>query len=177
MSAAHFGIAIVVAGATGASLLTTEKIEAITIGQTVEVAQFDFTLTGVTQVPGPNYTATRGEFTVTPRDSGTDQSFTLKAENRQFLSNGQVTTEAAIRSASWYDLYAVLGEPVGQGRYTVRLYFKPLVPWMWAGAIFMVIGGLLSLSDRRLRVGAPKRSAAVINSTPDAPSPSAHPAE
>ena len=177
MSAAHFGIAIVVAGATGASLLTTEKIEAITIGQTVEVAQFDFTLTGVTQVPGPNYTATRGEFTVTPRDSGADQSFTLKAENRQFLSNGQVTTEAAIRSASWYDLYAVLGEPVGQGRYTVRLYFKPLVPWMWAGAIFMVIGGLLSLSDRRLRVGAPKRSAAVINSTPDAPSPSAHPAE
>ncbi|WP_421883282.1 heme lyase CcmF/NrfE family subunit [Pacificispira sp.] len=160
MTAAHLGIAVVIAGATGASLLTQEKIEAVTIGQTVEVGGFDFTLTDVRDVPGPNYNAERGTFSVVPSGSAGAEPQILQSENRQYVSNGQVTTEAAIRSTLWYDLYAVLGDPAGQGRFTVRLYFKPLVPWLWIGSTLMVLGGFLSLSDRRLRVGAPKRSAA-----------------
>ena len=56
-----------------------------------------------------------------------------------------------------YDLYAVLGEPNGQGGWTTRLYYKPLVPWLWIGSVVMVLGGLVSLTDRRLRIGAPSR--------------------
>ncbi|NMM44950.1 heme lyase CcmF/NrfE family subunit [Rhodospirillaceae bacterium KN72] len=160
MSAAHLGVAVVVAGATGASLLTEERIEAVRIGETVPVAGFEFVLTDVHTAPGPNYEATQGVFHVAPT------GLTLVAENRKFFSNGQVTTEAAIESTLWYDLYAVLGDPAGDGRYTVRLYFKPLVPWLWIGSTLMVLGGFLSLSDRRLRVGAPRRSAAPAQAQP-----------
>jgi len=68
------------------------------------------------------------------------------------------TTEAAIRTTGLEDLYAVIGDPDGEGGWTVRVYHEPLVPWIWAGTLAMVAGGLLSLTDRRLRVGAPMRS-------------------
>jgi len=157
MTAAHMGVAFLVAGATGASLLTQERIEAIPVNASVEVSGFEFTLTSVQRVAGPNYDALQGTFDVAEIGSG-DPAATLIAETRQYVANGQVTTEAAIQSTLWYDLYAVLGDPAGQGRYTVRLYFKPLVPWLWIGSTLMVLGGLISLSDRRLRVGAPVRS-------------------
>ena len=67
------------------------------------------------------------------------------------------TTEASIRSGPLADLYAVIGDPDGSGGYSVRIYNKPLVPWLWFGTIIMVLGGLVSLSDRRLRVGAPAK--------------------
>ena len=157
MTAAHLGVAVLVAGATGASLLTVERIEAVPVNETLEVGGFDFTLTAVQRVAGPNYDAVRGTFEVVATGSGAEPDV-LIAETRQYVANGQVTTEAAIRSTLWYDLYAVLGDPAGQGRHTVRLYFKPLVPWLWIGSGLMVLGGLISLSDRRLRVGAPVRS-------------------
>lgn len=159
MSTAHIGVAFLIAGATGASLLTHERIDAVTIGQTVQVGGYDFTLADVRQVPGPNYNARRGEFRVSPSDETDASPWILFAETRQYVANGQVTTEAAIRSDFWRDLYAVLGDPTSQGRHTIRVYVKPLVPWLWIGSTLMVIGGFLSLSDRRLRVGAPKRSA------------------
>ncbi|MEQ8442162.1 MAG: heme lyase CcmF/NrfE family subunit [Alphaproteobacteria bacterium] len=157
MTAAHLGVAVLVAGATGASLLTVERIEAVPVNETLEVGGFDFTLTAVQRVAGPNYDAVQGTFEVVATGSGAEPDV-LIAETRQYVANGQVTTEAAIRSTLWYDLYAVLGDPAGQGRHTVRLYFKPLVPWLWIGSGLMVLGGLISLSDRRLRVGAPVRS-------------------
>lgn len=169
MSAAHLGVAFLIAGATGASLLTTERITAMQVGDTVRVAHFTFELESVGQVDGPNYTAMRGIFTVQD-DRG--NSFTLMPENRQFVANGQVTTEAAIDSTWWYDLYAVLGDPTADQRFTVRLYFKPLVPWLWIGSTLMVLGGFLSLTDRRLRVGAPTRSAAQSSNRPTGPSQS-----
>ncbi len=157
MTAAHLGVAVLVAGATGASLLTVERIEAVPVNETLEVGGFDFTLTAVQRVAGPNYDAVQGTFEVVATGAGAEPDV-LIAETRQYVANGQVTTEAAIRSTLWYDLYAVLGDPAGQGRHTVRLYFKPLVPWLWIGSGLMVLGGLISLSDRRLRVGAPVRS-------------------
>lgn len=177
MSAAHMGVAFLIAGATGASLLTTERITAMKIGDTVQVAHFDFTLDEVARVEGPNYTAVRGRFSVV---DNAGRTFTLMPENRQFVANGQVTTEAAIEASWWYDLYAVLGDPTVDQLFTVRLYFKPLVPWLWIGSTLMVLGGFLSLTDRRLRVGAPNRSATPsrkggLSETPDAAS--AQPAE
>jgi cytochrome c-type biogenesis protein CcmF len=69
----------------------------------------------------------------------------------------QTTTEAAIRTTGFGDLYLVLGDDQGDGARAVRIYHNPLVPWLWAGAIVMVIGGLVSLADRRYRVGVPGR--------------------
>ncbi|MBV9017802.1 MAG: hypothetical protein JO058_19305, partial [Alphaproteobacteria bacterium] len=65
----------------------------------------------------------------------------------------------AIRTNLLADVYAVVGDPDGKGGYTLRLYWNPLVPWIWLGAAAMALGGILSLSDRRLRVGAPARRA------------------
>lgn len=166
MSTAHLGVAIVIAGATGASLLTEERIEAIPIGETVQVGGFDYTLAAVREVQGPNYNAIQGEFRIVATGETGADPLILTSENRQYVANGQVTTEAAIYSTFWYDLYAVLGDSAGQGRFTVRLYFKPLVPWLWIGSCLMVLGGFLSLSDRRLRIGAPTRSAAGTKASP-----------
>ena len=71
---------------------------------------------------------------------------------------GTLTTEAAIRSSGLADLHAVIGEGDGAEGWVVRLYHQPLVPWIWLGALMMVLGGLLSLSDRRLRVAAPRKA-------------------
>jgi cytochrome c-type biogenesis protein CcmF len=82
----------------------------------------------------------------------------LTPEKRFYPVQAMPTTEAAIHSTGLADLYAVIGDPAGGG-WTVRIYHEPLVPWIWAGALIMVAGGFLSLSDRRLRVGAPARKA------------------
>ena len=101
---------------------------------------------------------------------------TLAPERRRYIVTGTETTEAALYSQWHADLYAVIGQGGGQDggkeSWTVRLYFKPLVPWLWAGTLLMVFGGFVSLSDRRLRIGAPtaRRAAHPV-------SPTAQPAE
>ena len=83
---------------------------------------------------------------------------TLTPERRLYPVQQMPTTEAAIRSGISGDLYVAIGEGSERGGYIVRVLIKPLGPWIWAGAMMMVLGGLFSLSDRRLRIGAPKRS-------------------
>ncbi|MEQ9199120.1 MAG: cytochrome c-type biogenesis CcmF C-terminal domain-containing protein, partial [Rhodospirillales bacterium] len=94
----------------------------------------------------------------------------LEPEKRFFPVERNETTEAAIRSTFLGDLYAVIGDETPQGTWVTRIYFNPLVPWIWAGCLIMVAGGLVSLSDRRLRIGAPQRKRAT-------PSPAPAPAE
>ena len=154
MTLAHFGLAITVAGITGAGLWQIESIQIMKPGDKVDVSGYEFVFDGADRIRGPNYVAERGNFTV--KDAG--QILTvLQPERRQYLVSGQDTTEAAILTTAMYDLYAVLGEPNGQGGWTTRLYYKPLVPWLWIGSVVMVLGGLVSLTDRRLRIGAPSR--------------------
>jgi len=154
MTLAHGGLAIAIAGMTASSAWTVESIQTMKPGDTVNVAGFDFTLRQVRQVPGPNYVAQRGTFDVT---KGYSFKLTLEPEKRVFTVSRQQTTEAAIYPTFLGDLYAVLGDPDGQGGFVTRLYFNPLVPWMWVGATIMVLGAGISLSDRRHRVGAPSR--------------------
>ena len=154
MTVAHFGLAITVAGITGAGLWQIESIQIMKPGDKVDVSGYEFVFDGADRIRGPNYVAERGNFTV--KDAG--QILTvLQPERRQYLVSGQDTTEAAILTTAMYDLYAVLGEPNGQGGWTTRLYYKPLVPWLWIGSVVMVLGGLVSLTARRLRIGAPSR--------------------
>ena len=154
MTVAHFGLAITVAGVTGAALWQVESIQIMKPGERVNVSGYEFTLDDARQIRGPNYVAERGFFTV---KTGGEELIKLEPERRRYLVSGQETTEAAIFTTAMYDLYVVLGEANGKGGWTIRLYYKPLVPWLWIGSLIMVLGGVVSLTDRRLRVGAPSR--------------------
>ena len=152
----HAGLAIAVAGMTGAAAWKVESIQVMTPGQTVTVGGYDYTFKGARVVPGPNYTATRGTFVV---DRDGVPVVVLHPEKRTYQVRDQPTTEAGIHSTFFGDLYAVIGDPSDEapGAFVTRLYFNPLVAWMWAGALIMALGGFLSLSDRRYRIGAPAR--------------------
>nr|MBC8158045.1 heme lyase CcmF/NrfE family subunit [Alphaproteobacteria bacterium] len=164
MTIAHFGLGILIAGVTGSSAWKVESIQTMVPGQTIAVSGYEFRFEGASGVRGPNYTATRGRFVVS-RDGA--RVAVLKPEKRIYPVQGQPTTEAAIKTTFLGDIYAVIGEPEGDaGGYVTRLYFNPLVPWIWGGILIMVVGGLFSLSDRRLRVGAPSRREAPAQKGP-----------
>jgi cytochrome c-type biogenesis protein CcmF len=159
MTVSHLGVAILTLGITVSGHWAEERQQPMKPGQTVTVGPHDYTLVRVFQAPGPNYMATRAEFRVT---RNRDEVVTLYPETRRFTTPPMDTTEAGIRSGFWADLYTVVGEPDGQGGFATRIYFKPLVSWIWLGCLVMVGGGLLSLSDRRHRVGAPAKSGRTI---------------
>jgi cytochrome c-type biogenesis protein CcmF len=158
MTLAHGGLAIFIAGMTASSAWKDEKVQTMRVGDTVTVSGYAFTLTGVRDVDGPNYMATEGTFEI--RRNG-DHFATVTPEKRTYRQPPRPTTEAAIVGTFLGDVYAVIGDADPQGGgWVTRLYFNPLVPWMWAGTLIMVVGGLISLTDRRHRVGAPVRARA-----------------
>ena len=156
MTLAHAGLAVAIAGMTASSVWKEERIQVMRPGDQVALAGYVITFTGAERAPGPNYEALQGRFAVA--DGQGRLIATLTAEKRSYPVEGQDTTEAAIRSTIAGDLYAVIGEPQGDnGAYVTRLFFEPLVPWIWTGVGLMALGGMASLSDRRHRVGAPAR--------------------
>jgi cytochrome c-type biogenesis protein CcmF len=154
MTLAHAGLAVVMAGMIGSSVWKSEVVTNLRPGETVEIAGYSLLFEGVGRLQGPNYRAERARFTVS-RDG--EEIAALFPEKRVYQVRSMPTTEAAIRTTWFSDLYAVIGDSDGQGGWTVRIYHEPLVPWIWLGCLVMVAGGLTSLSDRRLRVGAPGR--------------------
>ncbi len=153
MSLAHAGLAVILFGITISEAWTEEHLVVMAPGESVAVAGYDFTFGGVAPVAGPNFTAVRGFFDVSKNGSRVTE---LTPEDRVYTNPVMNTTEASIYPLVSGDLYAVIGEAAGQGRWSVRLYFKPFISGLWLGAVMMMVGGLLSLSDRRLRIGAPK---------------------
>jgi cytochrome c-type biogenesis protein CcmF len=102
---------------------------------------------------GPNYQTDEGHFTITSPDGGTRK---LVPERRVYAASGTPTTEAAIETYGFSQLYLQLGEPAEGYAQVVRLWYKPFVTLIWLGALLMAGAGLLSLTYRRLRVGAPR---------------------
>jgi cytochrome c-type biogenesis protein CcmF len=154
---AHAGLGIALLGMVGSTFWSVERIELLAPGGRLDLAAgYAVVLDGVADGQGPNYVAQVG--TVTLLDGGSPIA-TLHPEKRFYPVARMPTTEAAIRTTGFADVYAVLGERQDDGRWTMRLYYRPLVPWIWGGAVIMMLGGMLSLSDRRLRVGAPRRRA------------------
>ncbi|MCB2052949.1 MAG: heme lyase CcmF/NrfE family subunit, partial [Geminicoccaceae bacterium] len=149
---AHAGLGILVAGITASSAGRTERILTMRAGDTTEIAGYQVSFEGVENRQGPNFTASRATF-VASRDG--EPVATLHSEKRFFPVEQRPTTEAGIDTTLWRDLYFVLGDEVEPGLHTVRLYHNPLVVWIWGGVAIMGIGGLCSLADRRLRIGAP----------------------
>ena len=155
MTVAHAGVGIVVAGVTASSAWQTERIQLVKPGDAVEVAGYTLTFRGVSETAGPNYRAVTGRFDL---ERGGRVLAALRPEKRDYPAERSQTTEAAIHTTWLADIYAVLGERTSTGAWTARLYHNPLVPWIWVGAIVMAAGGAVSLTDRRLRIGAPRRA-------------------
>jgi cytochrome c-type biogenesis protein CcmF len=150
---AHLGVAVTVAG-IAASAWESERIELLHPGDSVSIAGYDLRLDKVESVAGPNYTADRGTVTVTRHGAPVT---VMHPEKRFFTVQQMPTTFTAINTDLLSDLYVVLADGDGKGAWTLRVYQKPLVPWIWLGCGVMALGGLMSLSDRRWRVGAAVR--------------------
>jgi cytochrome c-type biogenesis protein CcmF len=152
---AHAGVGLMVIGIVATTAWQSEQVVAMKSGESAEVAGYQLTFRGVVPSQGPNYQEQVGLLAVTRGGSPVTE---LAPARRLYDAPRQATTEAAIH-ASWRgDLYVVLGDELKEGGWVVRLYFNPLVRLIWIGALVMALGGALSLSDRRLRIGAPRRS-------------------
>jgi len=156
MTLAHAGLAIVIVGIVGSTSWKTEKIQVMHFGDTINVAGYELTLKGVEEgVRGPNYIASRATFIATKNGHFVA---TLNPEKRMYEMPPRPTTNAAIHTNFIGDLYAVIGDPDEKGGYVTRLYYNPLVPWIFIGAAIMAFGGFVSLTDRRYLIGIPKRN-------------------
>ena len=155
---AHAGVAIVAFGIAGVTLWTEETVTLLKPGEQAKTGGYEVRLLSVTDAQGPNYTTKVGRFAISQGGTKIDE---MIAERRNYPNPGSETTEAAIRVRPLGVLYVTLGQSHAGGAWTVRMYHHPLVVWIWGGAVIMVLGGMLSLSDRRLRVGAPRRATAL----------------
>jgi cytochrome c-type biogenesis protein CcmF len=153
---AHFGIAVTLLGIVSVSTWATERIVAVKVGQSISLSGFELTFDGLVQRSGANYREVVGKFTVR---QGGEAIGSLEPTKRSFASRETTTTEAALMTRGFSQLYLSLGDVNSDGSVAVRLYYKPMVLLIWIGSIVMMLGGALSLSDRRLRVGAPKPAA------------------
>jgi cytochrome c-type biogenesis protein CcmF len=154
---AHAGVGVMVLGLVATTAWRSERIEALAPGSSIEIAGYALTFEGVQERQGPNYSELVGMFEVT---RGGQPVTTLIPSKRSYAVEKSATTEAGIHNSWRGDLYIVLGDPLKDGAYSVRVYFNPMVRLIWLGALLMFFGGGVSLSDRRLRVGAPKRAKA-----------------
>ncbi|PAV26443.1 heme lyase NrfEFG subunit NrfE [Tamilnaduibacter salinus] len=146
----HLGMAVVMAGATVVSNYGVERDVRMTPGDQVRIGDLTFRFESIGDREGPNYTAQQGVFEV--REEGRLVT-TLYPEKRIYNVQRSVMTEAGIDAGLFRDLFVALGEPVnGASAWAVRIQHKPLVRWLWLGAIFMALGGGLAISDKRYRL-------------------------
>ena len=149
MALAHTGVGLFIIGVTCSNTYSIEKDVRMAAGETFAVAGYEFRFNGVVDTTGPNYDATRGEFGVTRNRRPV---VTLYPEKRTYLVQKNPMTEAAIDPGFTRDLYVALGEPLdGNDVWAVRIYYKPLVRWIWLGALVMALGGLVAATDKRYR--------------------------
>src|SRR2546421_4538804 len=146
MQLAHVGVAVFIAGVTVVTSYQSERDVKMNIGDTVSVGGYQFQLKSLEQVRGPNYQAMRADIEVS---YGGSAFAVMHPEKRAFNASQNVTSETAIDRSIWRDLYLSLGGEVDGGAWTVRVYHKPLVNWIWGGALLMAIGGGFAVSDRR----------------------------
>lgn len=159
---AHAGVGVMVIGIVGISAWRVETIDALSVGGKMDVGGYTLTFQDIHSFEGANFRAERANILV---ERGNREIAVLTPEKRVYSVSSMPTTEAAIYTIWVADLYVVLGDATGNGTWTFRAYVNPLVPWVWIGAVIMVIGGMISLSDRRYRVGAPARARTLAKAT------------
>jgi cytochrome c-type biogenesis protein CcmF len=158
MQLAHIGVAVFVVGVTLVTGYESEKDVKMNRGESVTAGNYSFRFNGVTNIQGPNYVAARAEIEVTKNGKPIG---TMYPEKRSYTASGNVMTETAIDTGLFRDLYLSLGEPLVNGAWSVRVYYKPFVDWIWGGALLMALGGGLAVSDRRYALAARKQRAAL----------------
>ncbi len=150
---AHFGVGVLIAGVTVSIAWRSERIETLRAGDDLQIAGRTLHFVGVTEGNVENYQVQRAEIVV---DRPGSPPFTVHPERRWYPIAGSTTTNTSISTNGFGDLYLALGDPDGKGGWVVRAYYNPLVPWVWFGAVLAALGGLVSLSDRRLRMRLPR---------------------
>jgi len=148
MTVAHIGVGLFVLGVSFVQTSSIERDIALAKGQSVAVGGYVFRYDGVESIDGPNYDGFRGHVTVTRNGQPVTQ---LTPEKRHYFVQGTVMTTAAIAAGWNRDLLAAMGEDVGANAWSLRLQYRPLIRFVWIGALIMAIGGLITLRDRRYR--------------------------
>ena len=148
---AHFGLGVTMFAIAALSSWEKEDIRVVSIGSSWNVGSYDLKLDDVVEIRGPNYFSTMGIIPVSKEGS---ELITLRPEKRNYPIAQMPTTEAAIDYRISRDLYVVLGDQQSENAWTVRTYLKPFANWIWGGCAMMALGGILSLTDRRLRIAA-----------------------
>lgn len=148
MQLAHFGIALMLVGASLTSYFSVERGVLLSPGESVDLAAYNFTLKGSSRIEGPNYVGEEAEITVM-RDS--ELVTALHPERRIYVATGTPSTEMAIDAGFLRDLFVTLGEQKPDGAWSMTIYVKPFIRWIWLGAIFMAFGGTLAAGDKRYR--------------------------
>ncbi|MCC7200444.1 MAG: cytochrome c biogenesis protein CcsA, partial [Gammaproteobacteria bacterium] len=151
MAIAHLGVGLFTLGVTGVQTYKIEKDISLGVGESSMLSGYEFKFMGIKEVRGPNYDAQEGEILIL-RDG--NEITTLKPQKRYYRSGGNPMTEAGIRVGPHRDLFVALGEDLGQGKWSMRVQYKPLIRWIWIGAFIIAIGGLAAALDRRYRVPA-----------------------
>ncbi|NCW06422.1 MAG: heme lyase CcmF/NrfE family subunit [Rhodobacterales bacterium] len=159
---AHSGLGITMFAIAALTSWEKEDIRVVPVGGSWKIAAYELKLNSVENVRGPNYFSTMGIIAV----SKDGQLLTvLRPEKRNYPVAQMPTTEAAIDYRLSRDLYVVLGDQQSDNSWTVRTYLKPFTNWIWGGCALMAVGGLLSLTDRRLRIAAGRRKVTVVEQT------------
>ena len=153
---AHFGLGVTMFAIAALSSWEKEDIRVVSIGSSWNVGSYDLKLDDVVEVRGPNYFSTMGIIAVSKEGS---ELITLRPEKRNYPIAQMPTTEAAIDYRISRDLYVVLGDQQSENAWTIRTYLKPFANWIWGGCAIMALGGVLSLTDRRLRIAAGSKKA------------------
>jgi cytochrome c-type biogenesis protein CcmF len=148
MTTAHFGVAVFVLGITVTSAFSVEQDIGLKPGEEISVQGYTFEFQGAREVQGPNFNAAEGTVVVS-RDG--EVVTTLHPQKRTYLVQQNPMTEAAIHPRLSRDLFVAMGEPLGQGAWSMRIQYKPMIRLIWLGALIMAFGGLLAASDRRYR--------------------------
>jgi cytochrome c-type biogenesis protein CcmF len=155
---AHIGMAVTVTGITLTSIYSLEKDVRLAPEEEYSLGDYQFKLIGVKEIQRDNYVAYQG--TVEARENG-KPTILMHPEKRTYRSQSRPMTEAAIDPGIFRDLFVALGEPLGKGSWSLRIYHKPFVRWIWLGALFMALGGFMAAIDKRYRRLAFKAEVAV----------------
>ena len=148
MLLAHLGVAMTVWGIAFSQNYSVERDVRMNVGDSVQIADYDFTFKGISDANGPNYIGGKAQIDITRHGQ---PEATLFAEKRLYTVSKMPMTEAAIDWGFTRDLYVALGEKLDNNAWALRLYYKPFIRWIWLGGLFMALGGLLCMFDRRYR--------------------------
>ncbi|MFD0966890.1 heme lyase CcmF/NrfE family subunit [Seminibacterium arietis] len=151
MVLAHLGVAMTVWGIAFSQNYSVERDVRMNVGDSVKVANYEFTFQGIQEANGANYLGGKAKIDISKNGK---YETTLFAEKRFYKVSKMSMTEAAIDWGFSRDLYVALGESLSSGAWALRLYYKPFIRWIWLGGLFMSLGGLLCIFDRRYRFSA-----------------------